>query len=215
MSVFLLGFFRYLLYIQLRFEQRHTALTPGTFLVNHFQLEASIMRTTRSANRTTRSTAATAVGTLEVGKTYNYSGSLSNGETADYRFRIGANSSNKTLNVDTRVNGSLGTIALLNAQGNAPTTSGVSASASSDGNSNNGRISTAFAGIAPGEYSLRLQGTGEGRNSYNLRLKYQGNSADSADFSPDRSIDFSKLSDRIESSFSRNVSSSDRSSLIH
>jgi hypothetical protein len=176
-------------------------------------MEASIMRTTlqataRSANsRTTRGTATTALGTLDLGKTYNYSGSLGSGETKDYRFRIGANSSNKTLNVDTRVNGSLATIALLDTQGNTPTVSGVSVSASSDGNRNDGKISTAFTGVAPGEYSLRLQGTGEGRNSYNLRLKYQRNSAD-ADFLPSRSIDFSRLSDRIESSFSRSVSSS-------
>jgi hypothetical protein len=171
------------------------------------------MRTTaRSVNRTILSTSATTrVGTLELGETYNYSGRLSNGETRDYRFKIGANSSDKTLNVDARVNGSLAAIALLNAQGNTPVTSGVSTSvsASSDGNSNDGRISTAFTGIAPGEYALRLQGTGEGRNSYNLRLKYQKNSADSADFSSTRSINFSRLSDRIESG--RSVSSS----LIH
>jgi hypothetical protein len=171
--------------------------------------------TTRSANRTTRDTATTSVGTLDLGRTYNYSGSLSNGETKDYRFRIGANSSNKTLSVDTRVNGSLATIALLNNQGNAPAITGVSTSASADGNSNDGRISTSFTGIAPGEYSLRLQGAGEGRNSYNLRLKYQGNSADSADFSPDRSIDFSMLADRIDRNFSRDFGSSDRRNLVH
>jgi hypothetical protein len=168
---------------------------------------------TRSTNsRSTRSTAATtSVGTLDLGRTYNYSGSLSNGETQDYRFRIGANSSNKTLSVDTRVNGNLATIALLDTQGNTPAITGISTSASADGNSNDGRISTSFTGIAPGDYSLRLQGAGEGRNSYNLRLKYQGSSADSADFSPDRSIDFSRLSDRLDRTSNR----SDRSSLIH
>jgi hypothetical protein len=167
---------------------------------------------TRSANlRSTRSTTTTSVGTLDLGRTYNYSGSLSNGETKDYRFRIGANSSNKTLSVDTRVNGNLATIALLDTQGNTPAIAGISTAASADGNSNDGRVSTSFTGIAPGEYSLRLQGAGEGRNSYNLRLKYQGNSADSADFSPDRSIDFSRLSDRLDRTSNR----SDRSSLIH
>jgi hypothetical protein len=170
---------------------------------------------TRSTNsRSTRSTA-TSVGTLDLGRTYNYSGSLNSGETQDYRFRIGANSSNKTLSVDTRVNGNLATIALLDNQGNTPAVAGIGTSASADGNSNDGRISTSFSGIAPGEYSLRLQGAGAGRSSYNLRLKYQGNSADSADFSPDRSIDFSRLSDRLDRNFSRTSNRSDRSSLIH
>jgi hypothetical protein len=166
---------------------------------------------TRSTNSRSTRSATTSLGTLDLGRTYNYSGRLSNGETQDYRFRIGANSSNKTLSVDTRVNGNLATIALLDTQGNTPAIAGISTAASADGNSNDGRISTSFSGIAPGEYSLRLQGAGEGRNSYNLRLKYQGNSADSADFSPDRSIDFSRLSDRIDRTSNR----SDRSSLIH
>jgi hypothetical protein len=170
------------------------------------------MQTTRSTNSQTN-LSTTRLGTLDLGRTYNESGSLNNGETKNYRFRIGANSSNKTLSVDTRVNGSLSTIALLEAQGNAPTNSDISTSvsASADGNSNDGRILTSFTGIAPGEYTLRLQGAGAGRNSYNLRLKYQANSADSADFLSNRSIDFSSLSDRLQS----NVSSSVRSSLSH
>jgi hypothetical protein len=156
------------------------------------------MQTTRSTNSQTN-LGTTRLGTLDLGRTYNEAGSLNSGETKNYRFRIGANSSNKTLSVDTRVNGSLSTIALLDAQGNAPASANVSTAASADGNSNDGRIRTSFTGIAPGEYTLRLQGEGEGRNSYNLRLKYQANSADSADFLSNGSIDFSQLSDRLQS----------------
>jgi hypothetical protein len=137
----------------------------------------------------------TRLGTLKLGKSYDYSGSLGNGETDIYRFRVGANSGNNALTVDTKVNGSLAAIALLDRQGNVPTGTALSTRVSTSGGG--GRISTTFSGITPGAYSLRLQGAGDGANTYSVRLNYQPATESRS------SIDFSDLSDRFNIDFSR------------
>jgi hypothetical protein len=150
------------------------------------------------------------LGTLKLGKTYRASGSVGNGETAVYRFKLNDLGRN-ALTLNSRSSGSLEFVNISDRQGKFPANGGSSrATVSSSVSGGEGQISNSFSGMTPGVYFLRIKGAGSGDNTYSFRLKYEP-AADSA------AVNFSSISSsgfNFSSSTGSSSSSSSSSSAL-